>query len=317
VTANFVADIGGTNIRLAQVVDGQVAEIRKYLCADFATVNEAIKQYFSEYPATEFAAGCLAIACPVAGDLVKMTNHTWAFSIKQVQADLGLGWLGVINDFTSVAHSLPKLDDSQKVQIGPGEALPEANIAVFGPGTGLGVEHLTCTDGEWKALDGEGGHVDFSAVDENDIAILRFLTEKLGHASAEEVMSGRGIVHIYQGLAAAKNVPPEYSDAADITSRAIDNSCALCRETLEQFCRIMGSFAGNLALNLCTRGGVYIGGGIASRFVEFIQQSEFRARFEAKGRFRNYVAGIPTYIITEPDHGLIGAMAYLQQHYKG
>ncbi|GAC03828.1 glucokinase [Paraglaciecola chathamensis] len=315
--ANFVADIGGTNIRLAQVVDGQVAEIRKYLCADFATVNDAIKQYFSEFPTTEFAAGCLAIACPVAGDLVKMTNHTWAFSIKQVQADLGLSWLGVINDFTSVAHSLPKLDASQKVQIGPGEALPEANIAVFGPGTGLGVEHLTCTDGVWKALDGEGGHVDFSAVDENDIAILRFLTKKLGHASAEEVMSGRGIVHIYQGLAAAKNVPSEYSDAADITSRAIDNSCSLCRETLEQFCRIMGSFAGNLALNLCTRGGVYIGGGIASRFVEFIQQSEFRARFEAKGRFRDYVAGIPTYIITEPDHGLIGAMAYLQQHYKG
>ena len=244
--ANFVADIGGTNIRLAQVVDGQVAEIRKYLCADFATVNDAIKQYFSEFPTTEFAAGCLAIACPVAGDLVKMTNHTWAFSIKQVQADLGLSWLGVINDFTSVAHSLPKLDASQKVQIGPGEALSEANIAVFGPGTGLGVEHLTCTDGAWKALDGEGGHVDFSAVDENDIAILRFLTKKLGHASAEEVMSGRGIVHIYQGLAAAKNVPSEYSDAADITSRAIDNSCSLCRETLEQFCRIMGSFAGNL-----------------------------------------------------------------------
>tara|TARA_R110002124_G_scaffold209288_5_gene375875 strand:- start:1198 stop:2151 length:954 start_codon:yes stop_codon:yes gene_type:complete len=317
VTTNFVADIGGTNIRLGQVVDGKVTEIRKYLCADFDTVSDAIKQYFSEFPATQFAAGCLAIACPVSGDFVKMTNHTWAFSIKEVQSELGLKWLGVINDFTSVAHSLPKLDASQKLQIGPGNAVPDANIAVFGPGTGLGVEHLTCTDGVWKALDGEGGHVDFSAVDENDIAILRFLTKKLGHASAEEVMSGRGIVHIYQGLAAAKNVPPEYSDAADITSRAIDNSCALCRETLEQFCRIMGSFAGNLALNLCTRGGVYIGGGIASRFVEFIQHSEFRARFEAKGRFKDYVAGIPTYIITEPDHGLIGAMAYLQQHYKG
>ncbi|WP_158768912.1 glucokinase [Paraglaciecola sp. L1A13] len=316
-TTNFVADIGGTNIRLAQVIDGQVADIRKYLCADFDTLTDAIKQYFSEFPATQFGAGCLAIACPVSGDIVKMTNHTWAFSIQAVQSELGLKWLGVINDFASVAHSLPRLDDSQKVQIGQGEAVPDANIAVFGPGTGLGVEHLTCTDSVWKALDGEGGHVDFSAVDENDIAILRFLTKKLGHASAEEVMSGRGIVHIYQGLAAAKNVPSEYSDAADITSRAIDNSCALCRETLEQFCRIMGSFAGNLALNLCTRGGVYIGGGIASRFVEFIEKSEFRARFEAKGRFRDYVASIPTYIITEPDHGLIGAMAYLQQHYKG
>lgn len=314
---NFVADIGGTNIRLGQIFDGQVVQIKKYLCADYATLGDAIKQYFSEFPATQFNAGCLAIACPVSGDLVKMTNHTWVFSIRALQSELGLQWLGVINDFTAVAHSLPKLSAGQKVQIGGGQAEPTANIAVFGPGTGLGVKHLTHIDQGWQSLDGEGGHVDFAAVDENDIAILRFLTAKIGHASAEEVMSGRGIVHIYQALAADQKRPVEFDNAADITSQALANSCELCAQTLAQFCRIMGSFAGNLALNLCTRGGVYIGGGIASRFVDYLKQSEFRQRFEAKGRFRNYVASIPTYIITEPDHGLIGAMAYLEQHYKG
>ncbi|MFQ3219312.1 MAG: glucokinase [Paraglaciecola sp.] len=317
VATNFVADIGGTNIRLGQICDGQVTEIKKYLCADFATLGDAIKQYFSEYPAINFNAGCLAIACPVSGDLVKMTNHTWVFSISALQSDLALQWLGVINDFTAVAHSLPKLSDQQKIQIGRGQSESTANIAVFGPGTGLGVKHLTHIDDGWHSLDGEGGHVDFAPVDENDIAILRFLTAKFGHASAEEVMSGRGIVHIYQALAAHLGRPAEFDDAADITTRALDNSCELCAATLAQFCRIMGSFAGNLALNLCTRGGVYIGGGIASRFVDYLKQSEFRQRFEAKGRFHGYVATIPTYIITEPDHGLIGAMAYLEQHYKG
>ena len=191
------------------------------------------------------------------------------------------------------------------------------NIAVFGPGTGLGVKHLTHTSQGWLALDGEGGHVDFAPVDEVDIAIWKFLTDKLGHASAEEVLSGRGLVHIYQAIAKYKGLLAPLDEPADITERALDGSCALSVATLSQFCKILGSFAGNLALNLGTRGGVYVGGGIAPRFTNFIKQSDFRLRFEAKGRFRDYVAGIPTFIITEPDHGLIGAMAYLNQNCKG
>ena len=246
-----------------------------------------------------------------------MTNHTWAFSINELQSQLGLAWLGVINDFTSVAHSIPALDDNQKVQIGGDKPVDKANIAVFGPGTGLGVDHLTWTDSGWKALDGEGGHVDFAPQDENDFAIWTFLSKVLKHVSAEEVLSGRGIVHIYQALAKKQELEPEFTDPADITSRALSGECELCAETLQQFCRIMGSFGGNLALNLAAMGGVYIGGGIASRFVDFIKQSDYRSRFEAKGRFKDYVAPIPTYIITEPDHGLLGAAAYLEQSFKG
>lgn len=317
-SVNFVADVGGTNIRLAVAEpDGTLSNIRKYLCNDFDTIAEAIQTYFDAFNELTFSNGCIAIACPVPGDWVKMTNHYWQFSISELQATLKLNWLGVINDFTSVAHSLPVLGASQKVQIGGGEPVEKANIAVFGPGTGLGVDHLTWTDKGWKALDGEGGHVDFAPQDENDFAVWQFLYKVLGHVSAEEVLSGRGLVHIYQGLAAARGEEAALTEPADISQSAVEGSDPLCVDTLSQFCRIMGSFAGNLALNLGTFGGVYIGGGIASRFVDFIQTSDFRQRFEAKGRFQQYVQAIPTYVITEPDHGLLGAAAYLEQHCKG
>jgi glucokinase len=314
---SFVADVGGTNIRLAQIEQGKLVHIKKYLCSDYSSIDAAIKAYFAAHPAVTFSAGCLGVACPVNSDFISMTNNNWQFSIAKLQASLKLDWLGVINDFTAVAHAVTILTQDQKEQVGKGQAHSHDNIAVFGPGTGLGVKHLTMTNEGWLALDGEGGHVDFAPVDELDIAIWRFLTDKYGHASAEEVMSGRGILQIYQALAKHQGVPAVFDDPADITDRALDGSCALSRATLNQFCRIMGSFAGNLALNLGTRGGVYIGGGIAPRFLNFLKDSDFRARFEAKGRFRDYVANIPTFIITEPDHGLLGAMAYLAQNYKG
>ncbi|MEP2651693.1 MAG: glucokinase [Paraglaciecola sp.] len=313
----FVADVGGTNIRIAQVDSNQIGNIKKYLCADFATITDAINTYFAEFPEVTFNAGCLGVACPVTSDRIAMTNSHWDFSIAELKQQLNLDWLGVINDFTAVAHAVPVLNDDQKYQVGLGTIQDNENVAVFGPGTGLGVKHLAPSEDGWLALDGEGGHVDFAAVDELDIAILRFLTKKLGHASAEEVLSGRGLVQIYQALSEYQSTEAELTEAADITEKALNGSCALCTATLNQFCKILGSFAGNLALNMGTRGGVYIGGGIAPRFTKFIQESDFRERFEAKGRFKGYVAGIPTFIITEPDHGLIGAMAYLNQNFKG
>jgi glucokinase len=316
-STTFVADVGGTNIRLAQIKDGQLTHIKKYLCSDYANIGDVLRAYFNAFPSLNFSAGCLGVACPVNADVITMTNNHWQFSIIKLQAELGLDWLAVINDFTAVAHAVTVLSEQQKEQIGPGQTVPRDNIAVFGPGTGLGVKHLTHSSQGWLALDGEGGHVDFAPVDELDLVIWRFLTHKFGHASAEEVLSGRGLVHIYQALGADQAIPAPLDEPADITERALDGSCPLSVASLTQFCRILGSFAGNLALNMGTRGGVYIGGGIAPRFTNFIKASDFRQRFAAKGRFQDYVASIPTFIITEPDHGLIGAMAYLNQNYKG
>lgn len=310
----FVADVGGTNIRLARVCDTGVSDIKKYMCKDFASIDLAILQYFSDLPDHTFTSGCIAIACPVLGDQVVMTNHSWAFSQSALKGQLKLANLFVINDFTAVAHSLPVLSDDQVVQVGEGNAKITGNKAVFGPGTGLGVKHITHVQDEWLTIDGEGGHVDFAPVDETDIVVWRFLQNNFGRASAEEVMSGRGIMNIYRALAAHYQKPVQFDDPAQVTEAALDGSCDICTSTLTQFCRIMGSFAGNLALNMETSGGVFIGGGIAGRFPEFLRNSDFRARFEAKGQMKHYVKDIPTYLIAEPDHGLLGAAAYLQQH---
>lgn len=310
----FVADVGGTNIRVARVTESGVADIKKYMCNDFASIDLAIAKYFSDMPEYSFSQGCIAIACPVLGDQVEMTNHSWAFSQNALRSQLKLDALFVINDFTAVAHSLPVLGEEQVVQIGEGTAKENGNIAVFGPGTGLGVEHITMTSSGWQTLDGEGGHVDFAPVDETDVVVWRHLQSTLGRASAEEVMSGRGLHNIYTALANQASAPVVFTEPAQITDAALNGTCKIAEATLTQFCRIMGSFAGNLALNMATTGGIFIGGGIANRFPEFIQNSDFRARFEAKGQMKHYVKDIPTYLIAEPDHGLLGAAAYLNQN---
>lgn len=311
--ASFVADVGGTNIRLAVIEDGQLSHIKKYLCADFSSIEAAIEQYFSEIPDVVFDCGCIAIACPTNDDRVKMTNHTWAFSKRELQAHLRLNWLGVINDFSAVAHSLPVLRADQIIQLGGGSRNAIGNVAVFGPGTGLGVEHMTLTAEGWQTLDGEGGHVDFAPCDETDVVIWRYLHNLHGRASAEEVMSGRGIVNIYRAIAEHQEQPATFTEAAQITTAALNNSCSISRLTVEQFCRILGNFAGNLAMNLATTGGVFIGGGIALRIIDILEHSDFRNCFESKGQFTHYVKPIPTYLIAEPDHGLLGAGAYLKQ----
>jgi len=313
-TEKFVADVGGTNIRLARVTETGVDNIIKYQCKDFGSIDLAIEQYFKDLPDFTFTAGCIAIACPVLGDQVVMTNHSWAFSQKALKQQLDLEQLFVINDFTAVAHSLPVLGKDQVVQIGEGTPKENGNIAVFGPGTGLGVEHLTMTTSGWQTLDGEGGHVDFAPVDETDVIVWRYLQNQFARASAEEVMSGRGLMNVYKALAENANEPLAANEPAEVTQKALSGECHTCVRALTQFCRIMGSFAGNLALNMATTGGVFIGGGIANRFAEFLQDSDFRARFEAKGQMKHYVKDIPTYLIAEPDHGLLGASAYLKQH---
>lgn len=313
----FVADVGGTNIRLARAVDGKLLDIKKYLCKDFDTIRDAIKGYFDEFPDVKFSSGCFGIACPTNNDLITMTNHHWQFSVKALTEELALDWLGVINDFTAVAMSLPVLTDEQKYQVGGGEPVAQGNIAVFGPGTGLGVGHLVSITEGWMPLAGEGGHVDFAPVDDIDVVILKSLRDQHGRVSAEQLLSGRGLLQIYLALAEHEGVTPQYSEPADVTENGLSGNCAICQAALNQFCAVMGSFAGNLALNLGTEGGIYISGGIVTRFLSFFENSQFRDRFEAKGRFKDYCAAIPTYVITEPDHALLGAAAYLEQNFKG
>ncbi|TKB44833.1 glucokinase [Thalassotalea mangrovi] len=312
---NIVADIGGTNLRIGMLDDtGVVKNLHLYQCAEFSGLQVVLEDYFVQHQIDSSKVNaCLAIACPVDKDLISMTNLPWQFSQSELKASLQLRSLYLINDYTAIAMSVNSLDDTQKVKIGGGKAIAKKPIAICGPGTGLGVANLFEFQGQWISVGGEGGHVDFAPTDDDEVAILKFLKQKYPRVSAEQLLSGLGIEQIYQALCALHQVQAQDYQAKDISAKGISGDCDICHQAMHQFCKTLGSFAGNLALTTGAFGGVYIAGGIVPRFLEFLAASDFRSRFEAKGRFEAFNQSIPTYVITEPQPGILGASAYLTQ----
>lgn len=309
----LLADIGGTNARFAlQSHDGQLEHIEVLLCAGHATLGDAMTAYL-EGAARRGAAvqsvrrAGIAIANPVEEDLVSMTNHHWSFSISQLRAERELDTLLVVNDFAALAMSLPYLAPSQRTRIGGGLELSGRPIGLIGPGTGLGVSGVIPTGTDWIALAGEGGHVSFAPANREEVAILDMLWNEYGHVSAERLLSGKGLELIHRALSGKQ------AAAAAITQAALDGSCADARRTVDCFCAVLGSVAGNVALTLGATGGMYIGGGIVPRFGALFAQSAFRQRFEDKGRLGAYLARIPTYLITEQYPALRGVAAMLSR----
>ena len=313
-THALVGDVGGTNARLAlcELSSGTITLPKTYSGLEHPSLEAVIRLYLAEHQVLVSEA-CIAIACPVNGDWVAMTNHSWAFSIEQMQANLGLARLLVINDFTAVSMAVPVLGEDDKIQLGGGQAQPGKPVAIYGAGTGLGVAHLVQAAGQWLSLPGEGGHTDFAANTEEEDAVLQVMRGELGHVSAERFLSGPGLVNLYRGLVKSDGREPAELAPKDITERALAGSCLDCRRTLSLFCVLMGRFAGNLALNMGTFGGVYIAGGIVPRFQAFFLASGFRVAFEDKGRFKPYLKDIPVFLITHQGPGLLGAGAYLRQ----
>lgn len=311
---SVVVDLGGTNIRLAvcELETGKLSQLSEFACAEFVTLEAALVQYFATLPG-EVKHLCVGIACPVEHDHVVMTNLNWAFSKQALKEKLKLESLYVINDYTAISLAVPFLSQQEKIQLGGGEAQAGGVTAVFGPGTGLGVSHIIKSAGKWISLDGEGGHVSFTPNTREQADVLFLLQEQFGHVSAERILSGQGLVNIYQSLCTLSEQPAKFKQPKEVSKAALDGSCAIARRSLQVFCQVMGGFAGNLALNLDCTGGVYIAGGIVPRFVDFFQASEFRSFFEEKGRFKDYLSAIPTFLITNDNPGLLGASVYLRQ----
>jgi glucokinase len=313
---NLVADIGGTNIRIGTFEnESSVTALKVYQCGNYQSLYEVINTYLAEENLVgQTINACLAIACPVENDLISMTNLPWEFSQSALKKELSLNKLLLINDYTAIAHAVPYLNDQQKIQMGEGEVVTGKPISICGPGTGLGVANIVpLANQQWQALSGEGGHVDFAPVDQTEIEILEFLLEKYQHVSYEQLLSGLGLEQIYQALNHIEQANQPTLSAKDISEKALSNGCQLCEKSLAQFCKILGSFAGNLSLTLASFGGVYIAGGIVPRFIDYLKQSEFRSRFESKGRIK-FNKTIPTFVITESQPGILGASAYLRQH---
>lgn len=314
--ARLLADIGGTNARFAlETGPGRFDAIEVLSCQQHASLGEAIRAYLALPQLAGLGAGirhaAIAIANPVTGDQVRMTNHHWAFSIEALRQECGFDTLMVVNDFSALARSLPHLGD-QKRQVGGGAPVPDAPLGLLGAGTGLGVSGLIPCGNSWTALRSEGGHVGFAPVNELEVAILQYAWREFEHVSSERLLSGAGVELIYRALSERAGRPGSLA-APEISRRALSGECALCDEVLEAFCGMLGTAAGNLAITLGAQGGVYIGGGIVPRLGERFDRSSFRRRFEQKGRFSGYLAQVPTYVITADYPAFLGVSAILSE----
>lgn len=315
-TTWLVGDIGGTNARFGLVSpDGSLLHSRVLADADYPGIGEAIDAYLADRGGLPRPRrGAIAIASPVTGDEVRMTNHPWAFSISGLRQRLGFHRLEVINDFTAQALALPHLKDGDRSVVGGGKVEAGFPIGVLGPGSGLGVSGLIPAGKKWLPLTGEGGHATMPAASDRESAVLNALRRHLDHVSAERVLSGPGLVNLYSALAEVDGVPARQYTAAQITDEATGREDSRCREATEMFCAMLGTVAGNLALTLGARGGVYVAGGIVPRLGERFAASQFRERFEAKGRFHTYLAAVPTYVVTHPLPAFLGCAAALMEN---
>ncbi|WP_027866914.1 glucokinase [Massilia alkalitolerans] len=314
--ARLLADIGGTNARFAlETGPGRFEAIEVLSCQQHATLGEAIRAYLALPQLAGLGVGirhaAIAIANPVTGDQVRMTNHHWAFSIEALRQECGFDTLMVVNDFSALARSLSHLG-GQKRQVGGGAPVPDAPLGLLGAGTGLGVSGLIPCGNSWTALRSEGGHVGFAPVNELEVAILQYAWREFEHVSSERLLSGAGVELIYRALSERAGRPGSLA-APEISRRALSGECALCDEVLEAFCGMLGTAAGNLAITLGAQGGVYIGGGIVPRLGERFDRSSFRRRFEQKGRFSDYLAQVPTYVITAEYPAFLGVSAILSE----
>ncbi len=321
----LVADIGGTNARfaLAYPHDNQkitIDRLQILSTSDHDSLQSAVSAYLLriEDICPEIAA--IAVAGPVVGDRVRMTNCPWSFDRSSLAAELSMMRVTVLNDFEAIACALPYLEDDKLLRIGPkvggcSEQMA-GNRIVIGPGTGIGVAALISVGAGWKVLTSEGGHVGFAPADDLERQILRTVKYKYPRVSVERVISGQGFTTLHQALATLRGDEVEMLSPREITRRALADPEGNCGQVVDIFCSILGTFAGDMAVTFNATGGVYLAGGILPHIQDFFLTSRFRERFENKGRL-TYVKDIPTLQIMEPQPALVGAAAYIQGRIQG
>jgi glucokinase len=314
----LLADIGATHARLAlESAPGVLRNVAVLLCDDYAGIVPLLNAYLEQLGDVRISHAAFALANPISGDFIRMTNRDWQFSTDEVRRVLGLATLLIVNDFTALAMALPGFKPDELLQIGGGKPQPHAVAGVLGPGTGLGVSGVIPTVDGFVTLGSEGGHVNFAPADEREFAILQYAWREWQHVSNERLISGPGIEIIYRALALRNGVEAPARNAAEIAACALEQNDPLCLEVLECFAGMLGGAAANLAVTLGAFGGIFIGGGIVPRLAQWFATSPFRARFEAKGRFSDYLAQIPTYLIMTPNPALYGVASILSEHLRG
>jgi glucokinase len=315
------ADIGGTKTKLALFRPGAAPElvgVEKHASAGVDDLGALLADYAAR-GARSLDAVCLGIAGPVVGDHVNTTNLPWHIDARVLAARLGNVPVFLLNDLEALAYGIPSLGDDGVATLQAVASDPTGTIAVIAAGTGLGEAGLVWGGRRRRTLSSEGGHADFAPRTEREIALLRYLLQRWPHVSWERVVSGPGIVHIFEyvrdierrDVPAALGATMAAGDpAAAITQAALARSVPIATATLDLFASLYGAEAGNLALKLKALGGVYVGGGIAPKILEKLRDGTFIEAFLAKGRFRDLLASIPAHVIVDPHAALYGAARF-------
>ena len=303
----LIADIGATNARFALLGGSEVTVSETYAVSDHASPIEAARAFLSG-PARGHAPrrALIAAAGPVERGRIALTNAAWIVDSERIAKGLGMADVAVLNDFEALAWSLPALRAEHIVTLGAPRAGERGTMAVLGPGTGFGLAAMAFAGDTEAILVTEGGHATLSSESRREDAIILALRQQFHHVSVERVLSGSGLMQLYHAIARVDDATVPERDSSEIVAHALADDCNVSREALELFCAFLGSVAGNVALTLGARGGVFIGGGIAPRFTDFLRASAFRERFEVKGRMSSYLAQIPTAVIVHPTPAFLG-----------
>jgi glucokinase len=315
----LLGDIGGTNARFALLARDGIGPVTSLPVENHAGLDAAVSAFLAAQPpgAPAPVAAALAVAGPVEANRSVLTNSRWEIDGDALARRFGLRGARVLNDFESLAWSLPHLGPADLRGIGRGAARPGAPIAVLGPGTGLGMAcYVPVPGGEAMpassgglVLAAEGGHATLAGADAREDAILAHIRARHGHVSGERAVSGPGLENLHDAVAAVDGAAVPAREAEEITALGLSGACPVCRAALDLFCALLGSIAGNAALAFGARGGVLIGGGIPPRILPHLESSAFRARFEAKGRLSAWLAEVPTAVVVRPDAALLGLAA--------
>lgn len=306
----LVADIGGTNARFSLETAPYTYEHTKVLsCKDYANLVEAANTYLHSIGVDHVEYAGLALPTPIVGDTVFMVNNPWhSFSIQETKQLLGLKNVVFLNDFHALALAIPHLEQEYLAKVGGTEPDPYKPRGIIGPGTGLGVATLVRhPNGEYLAVPAEGGHATFTPANLEEVELWQYVHRRFSHVSFERFVSGPGLQLIYEAVSYQKRVNFDHLPTpAEITRRATNYECWISQVALDHFCRMLGTMASNLAITTNAFGGIYIGGGVIPKILDYFKQSDFRCRFEDKGRLRKYLEQIPTYVITHEFPAFLG-----------
>ena len=308
----LVGDIGGTNVRFALVLDAY-AEPKSFPIVqtkDFATLDDAIQTVVLDNTSILPRTAVLAVAGPVDGDEIDLTNCDWVVRPKVMLEKLGLDEVVVLNDFEAQALAVVALDKEHLVQIGGSEADTHGSKVVLGPGTGLGVAGLVHAKHMWVPVPGEGGHIDVGPRSDREREIFPHIKTIGGRISAEQMLCGNGLVNLYNAVAKASEVKPEFTHPSEISTAGLAGTDKIAEETIDLFAVLLGRVAGDLALIFMARGGIYLAGGISQKVLPALQKPAFRAAFDDKAPHSAMMTSMPIFVITHPTAALTGLAAY-------